>query len=153
MGSGDDSPLVKSVWKIQTLFFFKVFWAFLFQSWVRLSALLHGSGGRRASLVRRSRRIRSDRQLAAKSNDPFQKEDIKQMGSGARETWKGFESCLEDAGAGKRRCWEVVLFLWSHGSLKCHSWRGRGRTQACVLHPMLAFGCCLAIFPINSQRL
>ena len=131
-------------------FFFKVFGHFCckVESDETLSSAVRGGG--RASLLRRSRRIRSDRQLAAKSNDPFQKEDIKQMGSGARETWRGFESCLEDAGAGKLRSWEVVLFPWSCESLKCHSRRGRGHTQACVMHPMFAFGCCLIIFLINS---
>lgn len=133
--------------------FLSGFWPFLFQSWVRPSALLCGSGGGRASPMRQSRRIRSDRQLASKSNDPFQKEDIKQMGSGARETWRGCKSCLEDTGAGKLGSWEVVLFPWSRKSLKCHSRRGRGHTQACMMHPIFTFGRCLIIFLINSGHL
>jgi len=93
-----------------------------------------------------SRRIRSDRQLAVKSNDPFQREDIEQMGSGARETRRRFESRTEDG-----RSWKTLELgscVVPRGSLHCRRWRGRGPAQAWVMCPTFAFGCCLILFPI-----
>lgn len=95
--------------------FLKVFWAFLVQSWVCPSALLPGLAGGRASLARRSGRIRSDRQLAAKKQRSFSGRKHKADGiwhkgnmertqkpPGGRRSWKTQElgSCV------------VPLVLW-----------------------------------------
>lgn len=65
------------------------------------------------------------------------------MGSSARETWRGFDSCLEEAGAGKLGSRDIMLFLWPR--------RGRGLTLCDTSH--VVFECCLVVFLINSRCL